>query len=298
VLGRVLAAARRATLVAVAEGSDRSRRAPRSSRRSSGSRRDRRASVRSNRDDSVSGARRRRDAVRRDRRAARRRLGVGLRVAEARSIGDFGLGCVGHLGGEVVIVDGEAIECTLDGPPVAMDRDDILPFAIVCRFPDVARLGLGEQDFAGFAASVEGALTSRNLFHAVRFDGVLSDVRVRVTPRQHHPFPRLAELTSHQVETIARDIRGTVVGFWPPAIYQGIAVAGLHLHFLSEDRSIGRHVLGLAPESGGLHVAAFARFDLHLPTDDLFLRTELTHAEDHRIVAVEGGVAVSAEEPS
>ena len=38
------------------------------------------------------------------------------------------------------------------------------------------------------------------------------------------------------------------------------------------------------------HVAAFARFDLHLPTDDLFLRTELTHAEDHRIVAVEGSV--------
>jgi acetolactate decarboxylase len=142
----------------------------------------------------------------------------GLRVAEARSIGDFGLGCVDHLGGEVVIVDGEAIECTLDGPPLAMDDDAILPFAIVCRFPEVPRVGLGEQDFAGFAASVEGALTSRNLFHAVRFDGVLSEVRMRVTPRQHHPFPRLAEVTSHQVETVARDIRGTVVGFWTPAI--------------------------------------------------------------------------------
>ena len=144
----------------------------------------------------------------------------GLRVAEARSIGDFGLGCVDHLGGEVVIVDGEAIECTLDGPPLAMDDDDILPFAIVCRFPEVPRVGLGEQDFAGFAASVEGALTSRNLFHAVRFDGVLSEVRVRVTPRQHHPFPQLAEVTRHQVETVARDIRGTVVGFWTPAIYR------------------------------------------------------------------------------
>jgi acetolactate decarboxylase len=113
-----------------------------------------------------------------------------------------------------------------------------------------------------------------------------------------HDKTRLAEVTSHQVETVARDIRGTVVGFWTPAIYQGIAVAGLHLHFLSEDRSIGGHVLDLAAHSGDLHVAAFARFDLHLPTDDLFLRTELTHAEDHRIVAVEGGVAVSAEEPS
>ena len=215
----------------------------------------------------------------------------GIRVDDATAIGDFGLGCVDHLGGEVVILDGTAIECTLDGPPVAMGGDDILPFAIVCRFPDVPAADLLERDFAGFAASVEGRLASRNLFHAVRFDGVLSDVRVRVTPRQHHPFPRLADVTSQQVETVARGIRGTVVGFWTPAIYQGIAVAGLHLHVLSEDRSLGGHVLELAVDAGELRVAAFARLDLRLPTDELFLRTELTHAEDHRIVAVEGGGA-------
>ena len=215
----------------------------------------------------------------------------GIRVDEATAIGDFGLGCVDHLGGEVVILDGTAIECTLDGPPVVMGGDDILPFAIVCRFPDVPAADLLERDFAGFAASVEGRLASRNLFHAVRFDGVLSDVRVRVTPRQHHPFPRLADVTSQQVETVARGIRGTVVGFWTPAIYQGIAVAGLHLHVLSEDRSLGGHVLELAVDAGELRVAAFARLDLRLPTDELFLRTELTHAEDHRIGAVEGGGA-------
>ena len=215
----------------------------------------------------------------------------GMRVDEATAIGDFGLGCVDHLGGEVVILDGTAIECTLEGPPVAMAGDEILPFAIVCRFPDMPAADLLERDFAGFAASVEGRLASRNLFHAVRFDGVLSDVRVRVTPRQHHPFPRLADVTSQQVETVARGIRGTVVGFWTPAIYQGIAVAGLHLHFLSEDRGLGGHVLDLAVDAGELRVAAFARLDLRLPTDQLFLRTELTHAEDHRIVAVEGGGA-------
>ena len=225
----------------------------------------------------------------------------GMRVEEATAIGDFGLGCVDHLGGEVVILDGTAIECTLDGPPVAMGGDEILPFAIVCRFPDVPAVGVGAGvgggvgtlDLAGFGASVERMLASRNLFHAVRFDGVLSAVRVRVTPRQHHPFPRLEDVTNHQVETVARDIRGTLVGFWTPAIYQGIAVAGLHLHFLSEDRSLGGHVLDLAVDAGDLRVAAFARLDLRLPTDQLFLRTELTHAEDHRIVAVEGGGAAS-----
>jgi acetolactate decarboxylase len=36
-------------------------------------------------------------------------------------------------------------------------------------------------------------------------------------------------------------------------------------------------------------MAAYSRFDLRLPDDDMFLRTELTHGEDHRIVTVEGG---------
>jgi acetolactate decarboxylase len=56
----------------------------------------------------------------------------GLRVSEACAVGDFGLGCVDHLGGEVVILDASAIECTLDGPPAVMRSDEILPFAIIC----------------------------------------------------------------------------------------------------------------------------------------------------------------------
>ncbi|WP_353828149.1 acetolactate decarboxylase [Agromyces sp. SYSU T0242] len=215
----------------------------------------------------------------------------GLRVGDACEVGDFGLGCLEALGGEVVIFDAQAIECTLDGPPAVMRRDETLPFAILCRFPDVPGTEVAGLDLAGFAASVDEALASRNLFHAVRFDGVLSEVRVRVTPRQRPPLPPLEEVTDHQVETVATQVRGTLVGFWTPAIYQGIAVAGLHLHFLSDDRALGGHVLDLAVDAGELRVAAFARFDLHLPTDDRFLRTELTHAEDHRIVAVERGGA-------
>ncbi|MGI9822863.1 acetolactate decarboxylase [Agromyces sp. Marseille-Q5079] len=218
----------------------------------------------------------------------------GLTVSEARTLGDFGLGCVDHLGGEVVILDGDVIECTTSNPPVPMLDDEVLPFAIVCRFPVLAGVGVRDRDLAGFTASVEAKLVSRNLFHAVRFDGVLAHVRVRVTPRQHHPLPPLSVVTDHQVETEVRDIRGTLVGFWTPAIYQGIAVAGLHLHFLSEDRSVGGHVLDLAVDHGDLRVAPYARFELRLPTDDLFLRTELTHADDHRIVAVEGGGADAA----
>jgi acetolactate decarboxylase len=84
----------------------------------------------------------------------------------ARS-GDFGLGCVDHLGGEVVIVDGEAIECTLDGPPLAMDDDDILRLRSCANFLRSRESAWASSTSRASAIFVEGALLSRNLFHAL-----------------------------------------------------------------------------------------------------------------------------------
>jgi acetolactate decarboxylase len=214
---------------------------------------------------------------------------TGMAVAEALRVGDFGIGCCDRLGGEVVIVDGRAYECTVEGAPTQMAESDILPFVDVAPFPDVASTTVTGLDLGALTGRIEGLLLSRNLFHAVRIDGVMAAVRVRVTPRQHHPLPPLTDVTREQVETVLTDRAGTLVGFWAPGIYQGIAVAGLHLHFLAEDRLAGGHVLDVTVGTGELRIGAFARLDLHLPTDDLFLRTELTHDADHRIVAIEGG---------
>ena len=213
----------------------------------------------------------------------------GISVAAVHELGDFGIGCCDHLGGEVLILDGQVYECTVGAPPDRMRDDQILPFVDVCRFPAAAPVTLTGEDLARFTDRVEAGLVSRNLFHAVRVDGTFASLRVRITPRQHHPFRPLADVTSGQVETVLEGSRGTVVGFWAPAIYQGITVAGLHMHFLADDRSVGGHVLDLTIGEAQLKMAAYARFDLRLPTDDVFLRTELTHGEDHRIVTVEGG---------
>ncbi|KAA9135784.1 acetolactate decarboxylase [Microbacterium caowuchunii] len=218
----------------------------------------------------------------------------GIPVADVRSLGDFGIGCCESLGGEVIVLDGEVFECTVGERPDRMKDSQILPFVDVCRFPATPGRSIERTDLPAFTSRVEGSLVSRNLFHAVRVDGVFTALRVRVTQRQEHPFRPLPEVTNEQIETVLADVPGTLVGFWAPAIYQGITVAGLHLHFIAEDRSIGGHVLDVIIGSGELRLAAYSRFDLRLPMDEHFLRTELTHSEDHRIVAAEGGAVAPA----
>lgn len=216
---------------------------------------------------------------------------TGMPVADALAVGDFGIGCCDRLGGEVVILDGRAYECTVEGPPTRMAESDILPFVDIAPLPNGASTTIDALDLAGLSTHVESLLVSRNLFHAIRIDGVMSSVRVRVTPRQHHPLPPLPEVTREQVETVLTQRSGTLVGFWAPQIYQGITVAGLHMHFLTEDLADGGHVLDVTLGRGEMRMAAYARLDLHLPVDDVFLRTELTHDADHRIIAIEGGAA-------
>lgn len=219
----------------------------------------------------------------------------GASVDAVRAAGDTGVGCCEGLGGEVVILDGELFECTADGPPRVMRDDERLPFVDVCPLGESHPSTLVDLDLTGVQSAVEDRLLSRNLFHAVRIDGILAHVLTRVTRRQDPPFRPLAEVAAEQIETTTRDCAGTLVGFWMPRIYQGITVAGLHLHFLSDDRSVGGHVLDARLREGRLRMSAFADFSLRLPRDGQFLSTELTHDDDHRIVAVESrGSSTSA----
>ncbi len=218
---------------------------------------------------------------------------TGIAVGEVRRLGDFGIGCCDHLGGEVIILDGQVFECTVGESPDRMTDDQILPFVDVCTLHPVPTEAIAGSDLTGFTERVENGLASRNLFHAVRVDGVFTAARIRVTPRQEHPFRPLAEVTSGQIETVVADARGTLVGFWAPAIYQGITVAGLHVHFIADDRSIGGHVLDVIIGEATMTLIPYSRFNLRLPTDEHFLATELTHSEDHRIVAVEGGATAA-----
>ncbi|RWR21576.1 acetolactate decarboxylase [Microbacterium enclense] len=218
----------------------------------------------------------------------------GIPVSELDSWGDTGIGCCEGLGGEVILIDGEAFECTVDAEPRRMRHDETLPFVEVCPMGDVPGEPMAGLGLDGLTAAVEQRLASRNLFHAVRIDGVLTRVRTRVTAKQHGPGRPLAEVAAEQIETETRSCSGTLIGFWMPRIYQGISVAGLHLHFLSDDRRVGGHVLDLDIGAAVLRVCGYSQFSLRLPLDEHFLSTELTHGEDHRIVAVEGGAERSS----
>ena len=92
---------------------------------------------------------------------------------------------------------------------------------------------------------MDGLRESSNVFFAVRIDGRFDRMKVRVMCRTA-PGVRLVDATANQVEKELGPISGTLVGFWSPPYASGLEVAGYHLHFLTDDRRAGGHVLDCA----------------------------------------------------
>lgn len=186
--------------------------------------------------------------------------------AELAERGDFGLGTLDALDGEMIALDGGFYQIKADGRAYAIDRRARTPFAVVTFFePNLFRTLKGRMDFDDLCACVDGLVGDDAPCCAVRLDGYFGYVKTRSVPRQRKPYPPLAEVVKHQPTFELRDVSGSVVGFRFPRYAQGLNVAGYHFHFITADRSAGGHVLEFRLAGGELSVDRETEVRLELP---------------------------------
>jgi acetolactate decarboxylase len=197
-------------------------------------------------------------------------------VGLVREHGDFGLGTFEDLDGEMVVVDGRVFRVGSDGTVREVADDATTPFAVVTRFGAPTAVTVrGVDRLATLTDAVDRMRDSANVFLAVRVDGHFDAVHVRAACRTAPGVP-LAVATEHQAEFELTDVRGTMVGFWSPPYASGFEVAGYHLHFLTDARDAGGHVLDC--RSDALEVRLEEESDVHLalPDTDAFRDADLT----------------------
>ena len=193
-------------------------------------------------------------------------LGGDATVGDVLAHGDLGIGTVQHVAGELVIVDGEAYVVDAEGVVSPVDPATPTPFAVACRFSDVAHLDVNTPlDLPGFRAAVDDLLPGHVDVVAVRATGVVAGLRLRSIHAQQPPYPPLAAVIEHQTEWTVASARGTVVGFRFPDAIAGIEAPGHHLHFLSDDRTTGGHVLDMTLQRGRVAVDGGEELHVELP---------------------------------
>ena len=147
---------------------------------------------------------------------------------------------------------------------------------MVTRFPAGGEVDLADcHDLASLHAQLDRLRDSQNVFYAVRVDGEFDSVHTRSVRPTPEGVP-LVQAASRQQEFHVAGVRGTLVGFWSPGYLQTILVPGYHLHFLSDDRRSGGHLLDCAGRRLRARVRREADFRVSLPESASFLRADLT----------------------
>ena len=197
-------------------------------------------------------------------------------VGDLKQHGDFGIGAPNRLDGELVALDGKFYQVKSTGQVVLLDGSMKIPFATVVHFkPQQAVAIPALENFSRVEDFFNQVLQEKNYFYAIRIDGVFSYVKTRSIPAQEKPYRPLGEVVKEQQTFELHKVRGTIVGFWAPQFVNGVNVPGYHLHFLTENRQQGGHVLELAVLSGTYQVNRITDFHMSLPVSGDFAGVNL-----------------------
>lgn len=209
-------------------------------------------------------------------------------LGEMRKNGDFGIGTLDTLDGELILLDGVFYQVTADGAAVKPDISSKTPFAAVTFFTADRALKLKEgSNFLEFTESTERWFPSHNIFYAVKLKGSFRSVKTRSVPSQKKPYRPLAEIVKTQPVFELTNVAGTMVGFWCPPFVKGINVPGYHLHFITSDGKAGGHVLDFSTADVTAEFDDTREFFLILPDDNDFDKADLGRDRTTELKAVE-----------
>jgi len=104
---------------------------------------------------------------------------------------------------------------------------------------------------------------------------------------QAKPYSPLAEAVKNLSVWEAKNVKGTVVGFYCPPFVQGLNVPGYHLHFVTEDRQQGGHLLECSLQEGTAQLDPIREFHLVLPAGSDFTRADLAGGRTEELKKIE-----------
>jgi acetolactate decarboxylase len=200
-----------------------------------------------------------------------------ISYSDLKEYGDFGIGTFEGLDGEMVALNGDFYQIKADGVAYPVTGDITTPFACVLFFDAESEFPVWEgMNSTQLQDYLDDSIHERNIFHAVKIEGTFDYVKTRSVSGQEKPYPPLVEVTARQPTFEFHDIRGTIVGFYCPDYVEGLNVPGYHLHFITEDRTAGGHVLEFTIKDAKLSVDYTSDFRMLLPNTEEFNRLEFT----------------------
>ena len=197
-------------------------------------------------------------------------------------------GTFNNLNGEMIALNNNFYQIKADGKVYPVTDSQITPFAVVTFFDRDSSITVKEKlDYDQLKQRIDKFLPTKNIFYAIKIEGTFQYVKARSVPQQKKPYPEILEIIKRQPIFEFQEIKGTMVGFRLPEYMNGINVPGYHLHFITEDKTAGGHVLDCILKDVTIEIDYTSKSYLDLPKLKGFYSADLTKKEKVDINRVE-----------
>ncbi len=211
-----------------------------------------------------------------------------FKVKSLREFGDFGIGTVNNLDGELIAVQGEYYHIDPKGYLKPASSRLMTPFASVCFFePQKTFMVRNIKDIHALQEAIEDKFYNVNAPYAFRIDGTFTRLNLRSLKPQSKPFVKFTEAVKEQYEFQLQNVKGSLVAFWYPMYLSGVNVPILHLHFAAEDRKRGGHVIDLEFNTATVKMMEMNNIEIQLPSTRSFSKADLEGDHTQTIKRVE-----------
>ena len=198
-------------------------------------------------------------------------------AGELHQHGDFGLGTLNDLDGEMIGLDGRFYQATSNGRVHLVQNRQKIPYAMVHFFqPNQTFSWKDSITNQEMESLLTEHLETLNMPYAIRIRGAFDFMTVRSLSKQRAPYPHLTDAVRHQSIFELKNVKGTLVGYRCPDYMTGLVVPGYHFHFLAQDHKIGGHVIAYRAKMLRVELEPLPSFEMDLVDSDAFRHLNLT----------------------
>lgn len=209
-------------------------------------------------------------------------------MAQLATKGDFGLGALDAIDGELVIYDGKFFRANANCHLNRLDNLTKTPFAVISNFQPSLSFTLNASSFADLETQLLAHLPSTNLIYTFRIEGFFAQIDLRSEECTCRPYRRLIEILPALQRTHSFEhLSGTLIGVYFPTYLSQLNVPGFHFHFIDVAEEIGGHVYGLNLTDGQVKVQVIHGLDLSMIATDEFYQANLASNIANEVTQVE-----------
>ena len=186
--------------------------------------------------------------------------------AELAIHGDFGIGTLNNLDGEMIAFNGKFYQIPTNDSPREIGSEEKTPYATVTFFDSDQTFQVANvSSYLQLTEDINSTLPNFNAIYGIKVHGFFEFAQTRSVPIQTKPYPNLSEAVKNQTVFDLNGVEGTLAGFFFPNSMNGVDFAGYHLHFLTDDHTAGGHLLECSIINATIEIDQTNNYHLLIP---------------------------------